>query len=109
MTQKPDLCCILISKVLYLVVVEGETLSSSEVTDVFFGATKLFQSQDVTITIEYSYVAKVASNDLFVIVVSTLLKDLNSDNELFRANSLRVLSRILDVLLLVESQCRLLC
>ena len=65
-TQKPDLCCILISKVLYLVVVEGETLSSSEVTDVFFGATKLFQSQDVTITIEYSYVAKVASNDLFV-------------------------------------------
>ena len=27
-----------------------------------------------------------------------LLKDLNSDNELFRANSLRVLSRILDVL-----------
>ena len=46
-TQKPEFCSILISKVLYLVVVEGETLTSSEVTDVFFGATKLFQSQDV--------------------------------------------------------------
>ncbi|KNB46255.1 coatomer subunit [Blastocystis sp. subtype 4] len=102
-TQKPDLCCILISKVLYLVVVEGETLSSSEVTDVFFGATKLFQSQDVTITIEYSYeVAEKTSAEEVIIVVSTLLKDLNSDNELFRANSLRVLSRILDVLLLAS-------
>ena len=35
------------SKVLYLLVVEGETLTNNEVTDVFFGATKLFQSSDV--------------------------------------------------------------
>ena len=33
--------------VLYLLVVEGETLTNNEVTDVFFGATKLFQNQDV--------------------------------------------------------------
>ena len=42
-------------------------------------------------------VAEKTSAEEVIIVVSTLLKDLNSENELFRANSLRVLSRILDV------------
>lgn len=43
-------------------------------------------------------VAEKTSAEEVIIVVQQLLKDLNSDNELFRANSLRVLSRILDVL-----------
>ena len=43
-------------------------------------------------------VAEKTSAEEIIIVVSSLLKDLNSENELFRANSLRVLSRILDVL-----------
>ena len=42
-------------------------------------------------------VAEKTSAEEVIIVVSTLLKDLNSENELIRANSLRVLSRILDV------------
>ena len=42
-------------------------------------------------------IAEKTSAEEVIIIVSTLLKDLNSDNELFRANSLRVLSRILDV------------
>ena len=42
-------------------------------------------------------VAEKTSAEEVIIVVSTLLKNLNSENELFRANSLRVLSRILDV------------
>lgn len=46
-TQKPAFCSLLMSKVLYLLVVEGETLTENEVIDVFFGATKLFQSMDV--------------------------------------------------------------
>lgn len=45
----------------------------------------------------FKEVAEKASSEDVIMVVSTLLKDLNSDNELFRANSLRVLSRILDV------------
>lgn len=53
-TNKPDLCCLLMSKVLYLVIVEGETLTNSEVSDVFFGATKLFQSQEVCPFVWYS-------------------------------------------------------
>lgn len=46
-------------------------------------------------------VAEKTSADQVIIVVQQLLKDLNSDNELFRANSLRVLSRILDVVLVI--------
>ena len=42
-------------------------------------------------------VAEKTPSEEVIIVVQQLLKDLNSDNELFRANSLRVLSRILDV------------
>ena len=48
----------------------------------------------------YLFIKEVAENtsaEEVIIVVSSLLKDLNSENELFRANSLRVLSRILDV------------
>ena len=76
--QKPEVCRLLMSKVLYLLVVEGETLTTNEV---------LFIKE----------VAEKTSAEEVIIVVSTLLKDLNSENELFRANSLRVLSRILDV------------
>lgn len=46
-------------------------------------------------------VAEKTSADQVIIVVQQLLKDLNSDNELFRANSLRVLSRILDVFFVI--------
>lgn len=35
--NKPEMCRLLMSKVLYLLVVEGETLTNNEVTDVFFG------------------------------------------------------------------------
>lgn len=46
-TQSPDLCALRMAKILYLLVVEGETFTSDEISNVFFGATKLFQSQDV--------------------------------------------------------------
>ena len=36
-------------------------------------------------------------NDEGFMIVSSMLKDLSSENELFRSNSLRVLSRILNV------------
>lgn len=50
-------------------------------------------------------VAEKTSAEEVIIVVQQLLKDLNSDNELFRANSLRVLSRILDVLFMCSFDC----
>jgi coatomer subunit gamma len=44
-TNNPKRCCQLITKLLHLLT-QGETFTSSEVTDVFFGVTKLFQSKD---------------------------------------------------------------
>ncbi|CAN0174955.1 unnamed protein product, partial [Ectocarpus fasciculatus] len=44
-TNNPRRCGMLITKLLYILNT-GETLSSSETTEVFFGVTKLFQSQD---------------------------------------------------------------
>ena len=44
------------AKVLYLVIVEGETLTNNEVSDVFFGATKLFQSQEVFLSLPLSLI-----------------------------------------------------
>lgn len=45
------------SKILYLLVVEGETLTANEVSEVFFGATKLFQSQNVLLVVPRSFLA----------------------------------------------------
>ena len=42
----PKRCCMLLTKLLYLLG-QGEKFAPSETTDVFFGVTKLFQSQDV--------------------------------------------------------------
>ena len=42
---EPRKCATLITKMLHIVT-QGEALTSTEVTDVFFGVTKLFQSQD---------------------------------------------------------------
>ena len=62
--NKPEMCRLLMSKVLYLLVVEGETLSNNEVTEVFFGATKLFQNQDVVILSSHDDLACPSPHDL---------------------------------------------
>ena len=47
-TENPRKCCMLITKLLHLVT-QGDELSSNEVTEVFFGVTKLFQSNDMNL------------------------------------------------------------
>mmetsp|Transcript_33441 Transcript_33441/g.106729 ORF Transcript_33441/g.106729 Transcript_33441/m.106729 type:complete len:104 (-) Transcript_33441:3198-3509(-) len=73
-------------------------MSSSEVTDVFFGVTKLFQSTDASLRrMIYFFIKEVAETcnpDDIIIVTSSLTKDMNSNEDLFRANSIRVLSRM---------------
>ncbi|CAM9136613.1 unnamed protein product [Discosporangium mesarthrocarpum] len=82
----------------------GETLSSSETTEVFFGVTKLFQSQDHNLRrMMYLFIKEVAETcnpDDVIIVTSSLTKDMNSSEDLYRANSIRVLSRIIDATML---------
>eukprot|EP00613_Pedinella_sp_CCMP2098_P069013 CAMPEP_0171904352 /NCGR_PEP_ID=MMETSP0993-20121228/4009_1 /TAXON_ID=483369 /ORGANISM="non described non described, Strain CCMP2098" /LENGTH=648 /DNA_ID=CAMNT_0012535189 /DNA_START=108 /DNA_END=2050 /DNA_ORIENTATION=- len=98
-TNNPRLCATLITKLLHIVT-QGEALSSTEVTEVFFGVTKLFQSPDPYLRrMMYLFIKEVAETcnpDDVIIVTSSLTRDMNSSDDLYRANAIRVLARIID-------------
>lgn len=102
-TQNPRKCCTLITKLLFLLI-KGDSFSSTEVTDVFFGVTKLFQSDDVNLRrMMYLFIKEVAETcnpDDVIIVTSSLTKDMNTGEDLYRANSMRVLAKIIDATML---------
>lgn len=102
-TQNPRRCCQMISKLLFLLV-KGETFTSTEITEVFFGVTKLFQSHDVNLRrMMYLFIKEVAETceaDDVIIVTSSLTKDMNTGVDLYRANSVRVLAKIIDATML---------
>eukprot|EP01038_Epipyxis_sp_PR26KG_P005402 gene5402-7486_t len=102
-TQNPRKCCQMITKLLFLLV-KGESFSSTEVTEVFFGVTKLFQSDDVNLRrMMYLFIKEVAETcnpDDVIIVTSSLTKDMNTGEDLYRANSMRVLAKIIDATML---------
>jgi coatomer protein complex subunit gamma len=79
--QNPRKCCLLITKLLFLLV-KGESFSSLENTEVFFGVTKLFQSDDVNLRrMMYLFIKEVAETcnpDDVIIVTSSLTKDMNT-------------------------------
>lgn len=102
-TQNPRRCCLLITKLLFLLV-KGDTFTSSEITEVFFGVTKLFQSPDVNLRrMMYLFIKEIAETcnpDDVIIVTSSLTKDMNTGEDLYRANSMRVLAKIIDAAML---------
>ena len=102
-TKNPRKCCTLITKLLFLLV-KGESFSSSEVTEVFFGVTKLFQSDDTQLRrMTYLFIKEVAetcNSDDVIIVTASLTKDMNTGEDLYRANSMRVLAKIIDATML---------
>ena len=93
----------MITKLLFLLV-KGESFSSAEITEVFFGVTKLFQSDDVILRrMMYLFIKEVAETcnpDDVIIVTSSLTKDMNTGEDLYRANSMRVLAKIIDAAML---------
>lgn len=102
-TESPRKCSQLITKLLHIVT-QGDAMSSSEVTEVFFGVTKLFQSTDASLRrMVYFFIKEVAETcnpDDVIIVTSSLTKDMNSNEDLFRANSIRVLAKMIDATML---------
>lgn len=102
-TQNPRKCCLLITKLLFLLV-KGESFSSAEVTEVFFGVTKLFQSDDVNLRrMMYLFIKEIAEtcdSDDVIIVTASLTKDMNTGEDLYRANAMRVLAKIIDATML---------
>ncbi|GBG77576.1 hypothetical protein CBR_g24023 [Chara braunii] len=94
-------CAQVITKLLYLLN-QGETFTKTEATEVFFAVTKLFQSKDVGLRrMVYLMIKEISpSSDEVIIVTSSLMKDMNSKTDLYRANAIRVLCKITDSALL---------
>ena len=84
-------------KVLYLLAM-GETFAATEATELFFNTTKLLQSQDVSLRrLVYIMVKELSTCAEHVFVASnTLCKDMNSTNDMYKANSIRALRKITD-------------
>lgn len=82
----------------------GQYLTGTEATEVFFGVTKLFMSDDASLRrMVYLFIKDVAETcdpDDVIIVTSCLTKDMTCDVDLYRGNALRVLVRIVDAAML---------
>ncbi|KAM0007302.1 putative clathrin/coatomer adaptor, adaptin-like, coatomer/calthrin adaptor appendage [Helianthus debilis subsp. tardiflorus] len=96
-------CSQVITKLLYLLN-QGETFTKVEATKVFFSVTKLFQSKDIGLRrMVYLIIKELSpSSDEVIIVTSSLMKDMNSKTDVYRANAIRVLCRITDGTLLTQ-------
>ncbi|KAE9616521.1 putative coatomer/calthrin adaptor appendage subdomain, coatomer gamma subunit [Lupinus albus] len=96
-------CSQVITKLLYLLN-QGESFSKVEATEVFFSVTKLFQSRDLGLRrMVYLIIKELSpSADEVIIVTSSLMKDMNSKTDMYRANAIRVLCRITDGTLLTQ-------
>lgn len=101
--ENPRKCCTVIAQLLHLQNT-GQILSGNEATEVFFGVTKLFMSDDASLRrMVYLFIKDVAETcnpDDVIIVTSCLTKDMTCDVDLYRANALRVLVRIVDAAML---------
>ncbi|CAH8380228.1 unnamed protein product [Eruca vesicaria subsp. sativa] len=99
----PRRCSQVITKLLYLLN-QGESFTKKEATEVFFSVTKLFQSKDTGLRrMVYLIIKELSpSSDEVIIVTSSLMKDMNSKIDMYRANAIRVLCRIIDGTLLTQ-------
>ncbi|EOA29493.1 hypothetical protein CARUB_v10012945mg [Capsella rubella] len=99
----PRRCSQVITKLLYLLN-QGEAFTKVEATEVFFSVTKLFQSKDTGLRrMVYLIIKELSpSSDEVIIVTSSLMKDMNSKIDMYRANAIRVLCQIIDGTLLTQ-------
>lgn len=91
-------CSVVLTKLLFLIH-RGETLLPEEATTVFFSVTKLFQSSNVHLRrLIYLFIKSLhVSTDEALMVVSCLKRDMTSQNDVYRANSIRVLAKMMDI------------
>ena len=98
--EDPQQCCVVLAQLLALMQNTNQALQGEEATEIFFGVTKLFVSSDLYLRrMTYLFIKEIYercdSSDV-IIVTSCLTKDMTCDVDLYRANSLRVLCRIID-------------
>ncbi|CAD2092306.1 coatomer subunit gamma, putative [Plasmodium vinckei lentum] len=97
-------CLNILTKILYLINKNEASLTSQECTEIFFSITKLFQSNNERLRRMVYLVIKslpVSEKEVFI-VTSSLTKDMNSSNDCYRANAIRVLSQTIDSLLAAQ-------
>jgi len=116
----PRKCRALLTRVVHLLYT-GESFSTQEATTLFFGTTKLFQHKDVRSFLLYltsrsdradTTIAQSALRQMvylaikelagtaedIIMVTSSVMKDMQPNSEvIYRPNSIRALSRIIDV------------
>lgn len=101
----PQKCVAVITKLLFLLS-QGEKFVGNEASDVFFAVTKLFQSQDLALRrMTYLFLKEVAEttqSEEIIIVTASLTKDMNSPVDMFRANAIRVLCKIVEANMLMQ-------
>lgn len=90
-------CTHILTKILYLIN-QGEKLGENETTDTFFAMTKLFQSKDVVMRrMLYLGIKELTTlREHVIIVTSSLSKDMNGKEDLYRAAAIRALCSITD-------------
>jgi coatomer protein complex subunit gamma len=103
--REPAKCCLLITKLLYLLA-QGEAFVGRDAENVFFAVTKLFQSTNTALRrMTYLFIKEVAESTEpanVIIVIQSLTKDMNSNVDLYRANAIRVLCKIIDASILSQ-------
>ena len=103
--RSPQRCVAVLTKLLFLLA-QGEKFVGNEASDVFFAVTKLFQSQDLALRrMTYLFLKEVAEttqSEEIIIVTASLTKDMNSAVDMFRANAIRVLCKIVEANMLMQ-------
>jgi coatomer protein complex subunit gamma len=98
--EQPHTCCRILAQLIRIKDLNKQPFTEVEATEMFFSSTKLFVSDDASLRrmlylfIKEFYVLCDFNN--VIIVTSSLTKDMTCDIDLYRANALRVLSRIID-------------
>ncbi|GIX64508.1 coat protein, gamma subunit [Babesia caballi] len=89
-------CIAALTKVLCLLNNVEDALTEAETTDIFFGATRLFESKDLRLRrLVYLLIKSIRVNETEIfIVTSSLTKDINSPNVIYRANAIRAMCLI---------------
>jgi len=85
------------TNVLYLIGT-GTTLTPNEATEIFFGSTKLFQNDNVKLRrLLYVFMKELSGvAEQVFIASSSLVKDITSNREMFKANAIRTLRKVTD-------------
>ncbi|OLY82279.1 Coatomer subunit gamma [Smittium mucronatum] len=99
---RPRQCRLLLAKLMYLLQ-RGDTLTTTEATELFFSITKLFQNKDMSLRQMVYYAIKELSeiSQDVIMVTSSLMKDMQpKSDDMYRAKAIRALCKITDVSML---------